>query len=105
MENVSYERRVYESVDNTSLSWVIQGVSLLHVQIFTTYGGMKTTVYGNFILCKFKFSKKLQHFEFICEKNYFRYKISIFYKKSGENWLRGVIKGALHSCVYKNSKN
>ena len=59
----------------------IQGVSVFHVHIFTTYGGIKTTLYGNFILCKFKFCKKLQRFEFICEKkNYFRCKIFIFYK-------------------------
>ena len=42
---------------------------------------MKTTVYGNFILCKFKFSKKLQHFEFICEKTIFAIK-SLFFTKN-----------------------
>ena len=59
---------------------VIQGVSVFHVQIFTTYGGMKTTVYGNFILCKFKFCKKLQHFEINCEKTIFAVK-SLFFTK------------------------
>ena len=41
---------------------------------------MRTTLYGNFVLCKFKFCKKLQRFEFVLEKNYFRCKIFIFYK-------------------------
>ena len=58
----------------------IQGVSFFHVHTFTTYGGMRTTLYGNFVLCKSKFCKKLQRLEFICEKNYFRCKIFIFYK-------------------------
>ena len=61
-------------VRELSMYMYIQGVSVFHVHILTTYGGMKTTVYGNFILCKFKFCKKLQHFEFICEKTIFTIK-------------------------------
>ena len=58
----------------------IQGVSFFHVHIFTKYGGMRTTLYGNFVLCKFKFCKKLQRFEFICEKTIFAVK-SLFFTK------------------------
>ena len=58
----------------------IQGVSFFHVHIFTTYGGMRTTLYGNFVLCKFKFCKKLQRFEFIFEKTIFDVNSLFFYK-------------------------
>ena len=81
-----------------------QGVSIFHVHIFTTYGGMRTTLYGNFVLCKFKYCKKLQRFEFICEKTIFAVK-SLFLQKYHENWLRGVIKCVIHSGVNKSSKN
>ena len=60
----------------------IQGVSVFHVHIFTTNGGMKTTLYGNFIMCKFTFGKKLQHFEFICEKPIFAVNFLFFAKIS-----------------------
>ena len=60
----------------------IQDVSVFHVHIFTTYGDMKTTLYGNFILCKFKFGKKLLRFEFICEKPIFAVKALFFTKIS-----------------------
>ena len=57
---------------------IIQGVSVFHVHILTTYGGMKTTLYGKFNLCKFEFYKKLQRFEFICEKTIFAVKSLLF---------------------------
>ena len=53
----------------------LQGVSVFRVHILTTCGGMKTTLYGNFNLCKFKFCKKLQRFEFICEKTIFAVRV------------------------------
>ena len=59
---------------------IIQGVSFFHVHISTTYGGMRTTLYGNFVLRRFKFCKKLQRFEFICEKTNIAVK-SLFFTK------------------------
>ena len=59
----------------------IQGVSLFRVSIFTTYGSMRTTLYGNFVLCKLKFCKKLQRFEFNGEKTIFAIK-SLFFTKN-----------------------
>ena len=77
---------------NTDTHNMYTGVSVFHLHIFTTYGGMKITLYANFILCKFKFCKKLQRFEFICEKPIFAAKSFFFFlQKSHENWLRGVI--------------
>ena len=85
---------------------VYTGCFLFRVHIFTTYGGMRTTLFGNFVLCKFKFCKKLQRFEFICEKTIFAVKSLFFFlQKYHENWLRGVIKCALHNGVNKSSKN
>ena len=60
----------------------IQGVSFFHVHIFTTYGGMRTTLYVNFVLCEFKFCKKLQRFEFICQKTILAVKSLFFFKNS-----------------------
>ena len=40
---------------------------------------MKITLYGYFILCKFKFKKNLQRFEFICEKTIFAVKSLTLY--------------------------
>ena len=67
------------------IKWIIYmytGCFFFHVHIFIAYGGMRTTLYGNFVLCKFKFCKKLQRFEFICEKTIFALKSSFFTKMS-----------------------
>ena len=91
---------------NTDTHNIYTGRFCFSFTFFNTYGGMKTTLYGNFILYKFKFRKKLQRFEFICEKPIFAVKsLFLFLQKSHENWLRGVISCALHSGAYKSSKN
>ena len=46
---------------------VYTGCFFFHVHIFTAYGGMRTPLYGNFVLCKFIFCKRLQRFEFVFE--------------------------------------
>ena len=59
----------------------IQGVYFFYVHIFTTYGGMRTPLYSNFVLCKFIFCKKLQRFEFVFEKTILAVKSLSKFKK------------------------